>query len=31
MIDYLRTGLEAGMNMPDPADPTFKTFRVVAQ
>jgi lysine decarboxylase len=30
VIDYLRTGLAAGMNVPDPADPTLETFRVVA-
>jgi lysine decarboxylase len=30
VIDYLRTGLAAGMNVPDPADPTLQTIRVVA-
>jgi arginine/lysine/ornithine decarboxylase len=30
VIDYLRTGLAAGMNCPDPADPSLETFRVVA-
>ena len=30
VIDYLRSGLDAGMNVPDPADPTLATFRVVA-
>ncbi len=30
VIDYLRTGLEAGMNVPDAADTSLKTFRVVA-
>ncbi len=29
VIDYLRSGLEAGMELPDPADPTLKTIRVV--
>ena len=27
VIDYLRTGLEAGMNIPDAADATLSTFR----
>ncbi len=31
VIDYLRTGLAAGMNVPEPADPSLSTFRVVAQ
>jgi arginine/lysine/ornithine decarboxylase len=31
VIDYLRTGLAAGMTLPDPADPSLETFRVVAQ
>lgn len=31
IIDYLRSGLAAGMNTPDPADPSLETFRVVAQ
>lgn len=30
VIDYLRTGAEAGMVLPDPADPSMKTVRVVA-
>jgi arginine decarboxylase len=30
VIDYLRSGLDAGMNVPDAADPVLKTFRVVA-
>jgi arginine decarboxylase len=30
VIDYLRSGLTAGMNVPDPADPSLQTFRVVA-
>jgi lysine decarboxylase len=30
VIDYLRSGLDAGMTLPDPADPTLKRFRVVA-
>jgi arginine/lysine/ornithine decarboxylase len=30
VIDYLRTGLQAGMVLPDPADPTLKTIRVIA-
>jgi lysine decarboxylase len=29
VIDYLRSGLDAGMNVPDAADPTLHTFRVV--
>lgn len=28
VIDYLRTGLAAGMNIPDAADTSLKTFRV---
>jgi len=31
VIEYLRTGLAAGMNVPDPADTSLSTFRVVAQ
>ncbi|MGT2461476.1 aminotransferase class I/II-fold pyridoxal phosphate-dependent enzyme [Sinomonas atrocyanea] len=31
VIEYLRTGVEAGMNLPDPADPSFKTIRVVVE
>ena len=30
VIDYLRSGLAAGMNVPDAADATLSTFRVVA-
>ncbi|MEU0539961.1 ornithine decarboxylase [Nocardia sp. NPDC005978] len=30
VIEYLRTGHAAGMNVPDPADPDLKTLRVVA-
>jgi lysine decarboxylase len=29
VVEYLRTGAEAGMVLPDPADPTVKTIRVV--
>jgi arginine decarboxylase len=29
VIDYLRSGLEAGMELPDSTDPTLKTIRVV--
>ncbi len=29
VIDYLRSGLDAGMNVPDAADTTLKTLRVV--
>ncbi len=28
---YLRTGLDSGMNVPDPADPALHTIRVVAE
>ncbi|MBF6175673.1 aminotransferase class I/II-fold pyridoxal phosphate-dependent enzyme [Nocardia blacklockiae] len=31
VIDYLRTGLAAGMNVPDPTDPELNTLRVVAR
>ena len=31
VIAYLRSGVDAGMNVPDPADPSLATFRVVAQ
>src|SRR5437660_776995 len=31
VIDYLRSGLEAGMVLPDPADPKLETVRVSAQ
>lgn len=30
VIDYLRSGLDAGMNVPDAADASLKTFRCVA-
>jgi arginine/lysine/ornithine decarboxylase len=30
MLDYLRSGLEAGMQLPDPADSELKSVRVVA-
>lgn len=30
VLRYLRTGLEAGMNLPDPSDPNLETIRVVA-
>ena len=29
ILDYLRTGLAAGMQLPDPADPSLDTIRVV--
>jgi arginine/lysine/ornithine decarboxylase len=28
VLDYLRSGLEAGMVLPDPADPSLDTIRV---
>jgi lysine decarboxylase len=28
VVDYLLSGLKAGMVLPDPADPTLETFRV---
>jgi arginine/lysine/ornithine decarboxylase len=31
VLDYLRSGLEAGMLLPDPQDPKLETVRVVAQ
>jgi len=31
LLDYLRTGLAAGMQLPDPADPSLGTIRVVTQ
>ena len=31
VVDYLRAVLAAGMTLPDAADPTLKTFRVVRQ
>jgi arginine/lysine/ornithine decarboxylase len=30
VIDYLQSGLGAGMALPDPADPRLRTVRVVA-
>lgn len=30
VIEYLRSGAQAGMTLPDPADPTAQQFRVVA-
>ncbi|WP_280346440.1 aminotransferase class I/II-fold pyridoxal phosphate-dependent enzyme [Nocardia neocaledoniensis] len=30
VVEYLRTGLAAGMNVPDASDPTLRTIRVVA-
>jgi arginine/lysine/ornithine decarboxylase len=30
VIDYLRSGLEAGMVLPDPSDPSLDTIRVSA-
>jgi arginine/lysine/ornithine decarboxylase len=29
VVEYLRSGVEAGMVLPDPADPSLKTIRVV--
>jgi hypothetical protein len=29
VIDYLRSGVEAGMELPDPADPQIEQIRVV--
>ncbi len=31
VIDYLRSGLEAGMVLPDPADKSLETIRVVRE
>jgi len=31
MLDYLRSGLGAGMELPDPADSELKSIRVVAE
>jgi arginine decarboxylase len=31
VVDYLRSGLAAGMTLPDAADPKLETFRVVAR
>lgn len=30
VLDYLRTGVHAGMNIPDAADPSLRTIRVLA-
>ncbi|MBU8829118.1 aminotransferase class I/II-fold pyridoxal phosphate-dependent enzyme [Mycolicibacterium goodii] len=30
VLDYLVTGVQAGMNLPDPADPQMRTIRVMA-
>jgi len=30
VVDYLRSGVEAGMSLPDPADPGLEKIRVVA-
>ncbi len=30
VLDYLRSGVQAGMNLPDPADPTMERIKVVA-
>ena len=29
VIDYLLSGLDAGMTLPDPADPSLNTIRVM--
>jgi arginine decarboxylase len=31
LLDYLASGLAAGMHLPDPADPNLRTIRVVAR
>jgi len=31
LLDYLRSGLPAGMQLPDPADPSLDTIRVVTE
>jgi arginine/lysine/ornithine decarboxylase len=31
LLDYLDSGLAAGMQLPDPADPSLQTIRVVAR
>ncbi|WP_157104177.1 hypothetical protein [Nocardia kruczakiae] len=31
VLDYLRSGLAAGMRLPDATDPTLSTVRVVAK
>jgi arginine decarboxylase len=30
LLDYLTSGLAAGMQLPDPADPSLRTIRAVA-
>jgi arginine decarboxylase len=30
VVDYLRSGVKAGMSLPDPADPGLQKIRVVA-
>jgi arginine/lysine/ornithine decarboxylase len=30
VLNYLRSGLDAGMQLPDPADPALKSVRVVS-
>jgi lysine decarboxylase len=30
VLDYLKSGLQAGMNLPDPADPDLDTIKVIA-
>ncbi len=31
VVEYLRTGVDGGMNVPDAADPSLRTIRVVAR
>jgi arginine decarboxylase len=31
LLDYLRSGLAAGMQLPDPADPSLGTIRVATK
>jgi arginine/lysine/ornithine decarboxylase len=31
LLGYLRSGLDAGMQLPDPADPSLGTIRVVSR
>ena len=31
VVDHVRSGLNAGMQLPDPADSELKTLRVVAR
>jgi arginine/lysine/ornithine decarboxylase len=31
VVEYLRSGLQAGMTLPDASDPKLKTFRVVVE